>query len=171
MQKQFGARKSHWPTPRTNHRSCGCKIPRCYWERHSTLKSFCKESRRNFFGGGEAGIWIKHGVLVGGKLILESLLLVGAVCSSLLAQPIAISLCLWGLFLASFLSQIIKLIPATNYLQDFNYVERWRRVILFEYLTKYWGIIGYWKGFLAGAKHCTECRERLSTFQLNTTQA
>ncbi len=154
----------------TNKVACA-PIPRCYWERPVTLQSFCKEARRNFFGGGEAGIWFKHGLLVGSRLVLEAGLLITAFCSLLLAQPLAISLLLFGLFLASFTHRLIRLMPAIRYLEDFSYLDRWRRIILFEYATKFWGIVGYWKGFVAGAKNCTECRERLSTFHLKATEA
>ena len=154
----------------TNKVACA-PIPRCYWERPVTLQSFCREARRNFFGGGEAGIWFKYGLLVGGRLVLEAGLLIAAFCSLLLAQPLAISLLLLGLFLASFAHRLILLMPAITYLEDFSYLDRWRRIILFEYATKFWGIIGYWKGFIAGAKRCAECRDRLNTFHLKTTQA
>ena len=146
-------------------------IPRCYWERPVTLQSFCKEARRNFFGGGEAGIWFKHGLFVSGRLFLEALLLISALCFFLLSQTMDIGLILVGLFLVSFIHRLIRLMPAINYLQDFNYLERWRRIVLFEYSTKFWGIIGYWKGFMTGAKNCTECRKRLNNFQLKTIEA
>jgi glycosyltransferase involved in cell wall biosynthesis len=146
-------------------------IPRCYWERPVTLKSFCKEARRNFFGGGEAGIWVKHGLLVGARLSLEALLLISGLLFLLLFKSIGIGVLLLGLFFASFSYRSLRLVPAIKYLPDFGYWERWRRIILFEYSTKFWGIIGYWKGFIAGAKHCTECRERLNNFQLKTIKA
>lgn len=154
----------------TNQVACA-PIPRCYWERPVTLKSFCKEAHRNFFGGGEAGIWLEHGLLVGGRLSLEAIVLIGTLLSLLLAQPVGISLLLLGLFLASFTHRLIRLMPAISSLQDFSYLDRWRRILLFEYAIKFWGIVGYWNGFIAGAKNCAECRERLNNFQFKTIEA
>lgn len=136
-------------------------IPRCYWERPVTLQSFCKEARRNFFGGGEAGIWFKHGLLVGSRLVLEAGFLITALCSLLLAQSGEISSIALGLFLASFTHRLLRLIPASKYLHDFSYFDRWRRIVLFEYATKFWGIVGYWNGFRLGFEKCEQCRNRL----------
>jgi len=136
-------------------------IPRCHWERHVSLESFCKESRRNFFGGGEAGIWIKHSLLVGSRLVLEAGLLITALCTLLLVQSVAISLIPLALFLVSFIHRLVRLTPAIKYLEDFSYLDRWRRVILFEYATKFWGLVGYWNGFRLGFEKCEQCRNRL----------
>ncbi len=145
----------------TTDRVACVPIPRCYWERPVTLKSFCKEARRNFRGGGEAGIWLKYGFLVGGRLLLELLLLLIGLVWLLFASPIWVG----ALFLSGFLFmvglRVLRLFPAMQRLSAYGYPGGWLRIVLFEYLIKFWSVVGYWEGFLAGIKHCQEGRERL----------
>lgn len=143
-------------------------IPRCYWERPVTLKSFCKEARRNFRGGGEAGIWLDYGLMVGGRLLLEPLLLfIGLVCL-LFAFPIwIVSLFLIG-FLVSVGLRLLRLAPTIWRFKAYEDSDIWLRIFVFEYLTKFWSVVGYWEGFLSGFKHCQECRQRLHSVKLKT---
>jgi hypothetical protein len=34
-------------------------------------------------------------------------------------------------------------------------------VCVFEYLIRYWGVVGYWEGFFGGRRKCRECRSRI----------
>ena len=95
-------------------------IPRCYWERPSTLKSFCKESRRNFLGGGEAGIWLNYGILTGGRLAIEIILTLTGLILIMFISPIWLGL---GIVLFGLLSvgiRIYKLLPAVYRLKKEN---------------------------------------------------
>jgi cellulose synthase/poly-beta-1,6-N-acetylglucosamine synthase-like glycosyltransferase len=152
----------------TTDRVACAPIPRCYWERPVTLKSFCKEARRNFRGGGEAGIWLKYGLFVGGRLLLEPLLLLIGLVWLLFASPIWVG----ALFLSAFLFmvglRVLRLFPAMQRLNAYGYPGGWLRIVLFEYLIKFWSVVGYWEGFLAGRKHCQEGRERLRSLQVKT---
>jgi glycosyltransferase involved in cell wall biosynthesis len=143
-------------------------VPRCYWERPITLKSFCKEARRNFRGGGEAGIWLKYGLLVGGRLLLEPLLLLIGFVWLLFASPLWVG----ALFLSAFLFmvglRVLRLFPAMQRLNAYGYPDGWLRIVLFEYLIKFWSVVGYWEGFLSGIKHCKAGRERLRILKLTT---
>ena len=140
-------------------------VPRCYWERPVTLKSFCKEARRNFRGGGEAGIWLKYGLLVGTRLLLEPLLLlIGLVCL-LFASPIWVG----TVFLIAFLSivglRVARLAPTVERFNAYGYSNTWLRILFFEYLIKFWSVVGYWEGFLSGLQQCRECRQRLRSLK------
>jgi len=145
----------------TNRVSCA-PIPRCYWERPRTLQSFCKEARRNFRGGGEAGIWLDYGLLVGGKLFLETLLLLLALIWLLFSDPNWVGLLLLISFLVVAGLRLFKLIPAIKRFCEYGYSTQWFKLIAFEYLTKFWGVVGYWEGFLSGFKNCHQCRHRLN---------
>jgi glycosyltransferase involved in cell wall biosynthesis len=152
----------------TTDRVACAPIPRCYWERPASLKSFCKEARRNFRGGGEAGIWLKYGFLVGGRLLLEILLLLISLVWLLFASPLWVG----ALFLSGFLFmvglRVLRLFPAIQRLNAYGYPGGWLRIVLFEYLIKFWSVVGYWEGFFVGIKHCQEGRERLRRLQLKT---
>lgn len=140
----------------TDYISCA-PTPRCYWERPATLKSFCKETRRNFRGGGEAGIWLKHGILVGGRLLLEALLLLISLVCLLFASPILAVAILLSSFLIIIGLRFIRLVSANRRFNTYGGL----RILFFEYLIKFWSVVGYWEGFLSGLKHCQECRKRL----------
>ncbi len=152
----------------TTDRVACAPIPRCYWERPVSLKSFCKEARRNFRGGGEAGIWLKYGLLVGARLLLEPLLLLIGLVWLLFASPLWVG----ALFLSGFLFleglRVLRLFPAIQRLNAYGYPDGWLRIVLFEYLIKFWSVVGYWEGFFAGIKHCQEGRERLRSLQVKT---
>ncbi len=135
--------------------------PRCYWERHASLKSFCKEARRNFRGGGEAGIWLNHGILVGSRLFLEAFLLIFGLAWLGLGSPKWLAATLLSSFIILTGQRVTRLIPAIHRLHKLGYANAWLRVIVFEYLIKFWGIVGYWEGFIAGFNKCRECRKRL----------
>ncbi|WP_189523634.1 glycosyltransferase [Nostoc sp. PA-18-2419] len=153
----------------TTNRVTSAPIPRCYWERPVTLKSFCKEARRNFRGSGEAGIWLDYGLLIGGRLLVEPLLLlIGLVCL-IFALPIWIG----SLFLIGFLlSMSLRLwrLASTIWCLNNTYENSdiWLQILVFEYLIKFWGVVGYWEGFLSGLQHCQECRHRLRSLKFKT---
>lgn len=151
----------------TTDRVTCAPIPRCYWERPVALKSFCKEARRNFRGGGEAGIWLKYGLLVGGRLVLEPLLLLMSLVGLLFGLPIWVA----ALFFISFLliarTRVFRFAPAIERLiNTYGYSNGLLRILFFEYLIKFWSVVGYWEGFLSGLKHCRECRERLQRLEI-----
>ena len=152
----------------TTDRVTCAPIPRCYWERPVALKSFCKEIRRNFRGGGEAGIWLKYGLLVGGRLVLEPFLLLIGLVGLLVGLPSWVA----ALFLISFFvivgTRLVRLTSAIERLNTYSYSNRLLRILIFEYLTKFWSVVGYWEGFLAGLKHCQECRARLHRLETKT---
>jgi glycosyltransferase involved in cell wall biosynthesis len=149
----------------TTDRVTCAPIPRCYWERPVALKSFCKEIRRNFRGGGEAGIWLKYGILVGGRLLCEALLLLIGLWL-LFTSPLWVA----AIFLSSFLIivglRFIRLVLAIGRFNAYGNSDGAVRIVFFEYLIKFWSIVGYWEGFLSGLKHCQECRERLRTLEI-----
>lgn len=138
-------------------------IPRCYWERPATLKSFCKESRRNSLGGGEAGIWLNYGILTGGRLAFEITLTFTGIICIFFVSPIWLGI---GIILFALLSvglRIFKLFPAAHRFQEnFGYdLSIIFKIVIFEYMTKIYGILGYWKGFVEGNRNCKQCRQRL----------
>jgi glycosyltransferase involved in cell wall biosynthesis len=144
----------------TQHIACA-PVPRCSWERHTYLKSFQKEARRNFKGAGEAALWLRHGLLVGMRLAIEILfpfltlmMFVSGVPRWLSLMPVIIALLSVGW-------RWLRLIPAMKRLQTYGISHAWLRVLHFEYITKIWGIIGYWEGFFLGRQTCEKCRNRL----------
>lgn len=151
----------------TNSVTCA-PIPRCYWQRHVTLKSFCKEARRNFVGGGEAGIWLNYGILVGGRLLLEIMLLfIGFIWLLFASQTWIVVIFISG-FIISTGERFMGLIPAIRGFNAYGYRDGWLRIAVFEYAIKFWSIVGYWEGFWRGLKHCNQCRERLNSLKFNT---
>jgi len=150
---------------RTDKTACA-PTPRCHWKRPQTLRSFLKESRRNFRGSGEAGIWLDYGILTGGRLLFEAGLL-GLSLFLLLLPPFkAVVLFMLSSASFSFIQRMQKLIPAISMLRSQGKLTSWIDVLAFEYLTKISGVMGYWQGFIAGSKHCEGCRERLK--QINS---
>ncbi|WP_414530437.1 glycosyltransferase family 2 protein [Nodularia chucula] len=144
----------------TNQVGCA-PISRCSWERPSRLTAFGKEAYRNFFGAGEAGIWLKYGLLVGGRLLLEFVLLIISLLAFLWFPFKWIGL-IFLLFPAfSIFLRFIRLRPAIDRLKNDNFGYAWLKVLQFEYYVKFWGILGYWNGFILGTKKCHHCRERL----------
>jgi cellulose synthase/poly-beta-1,6-N-acetylglucosamine synthase-like glycosyltransferase len=135
--------------------------PRCHWERPSSLKAFCKESRRNFRGAGEAGIWVDYGLLTSLRLGGEALSIPIAFLGLLGILPLGVGLGAASLSLASLGQRIFRLRPARHRLATYGQKGSWLQLLYFEYLTKFWGNIGYWDGFLAGGKQCQDCRTRL----------
>ncbi|MBE9127553.1 MULTISPECIES: glycosyltransferase [unclassified Coleofasciculus] len=140
----------------------GCApIPRCYWQRPVSLKSFCQEARRNFRGGGEAGIWLDYGILVGGRLLSEVLLLLIGLIWLLGASPSWGGAILLSVFFVSLGLRVLRLVPTIERFHSYDELEGWFRLLFFEYLIKFWGLVGHWQGFISGFKHCHECRKRL----------
>ena len=138
---------------------CAPKV-RCCWERHETLAQFAKEERRNFFGAGEARIWLKHAILVSGRLAVEALSLVLGL-AFLAAHLVTPTVVLLLIFILSFCVRIRALAAASGRLKQMEIKGRWRKLLVFEYLTKIRGMQGYFSGILNGSKHCTQTRMRL----------
>jgi glycosyltransferase involved in cell wall biosynthesis len=135
-------------------------VPRCSWERPATLKSFCKEARRNFKGAGEAGIWFDHGMLVGTRLAAEFFLpIIGIVLVAICMITPGIGCIILGFLIIA--SRLVRLIPAAQRAAKLGVPGAWWRVVVFEYLTKFWGIVGYWEGWRLGSQKMRDCRERL----------
>jgi hypothetical protein len=136
-------------------------VPRVKWGRHTTLKSYVKEARRNFFGAGEAGIWLKDFFLTGIRLIAEIFFLFfGAIFIILGLNWVGIPLLVLG-FLLVFL-RAFKLRDATGRLTASGEKHAWSKMLTFEYLTKWNGLKGYSAGYLRGLRNCQDCRNRLS---------
>jgi glycosyltransferase involved in cell wall biosynthesis len=136
-------------------------VPRCFWERPSSLKAFCKEARRNFRGAGEAGIWLDYGILTSLRLGLELLSLPVILLGVLGVIPLEISGGFAGLFLLSIGQRILRLRPAMQRLATYGDGNAWLKLLYFEYLTKVWANVGFWDGFTTGLKNCQDCRNRL----------
>jgi len=146
--------------PLTNHIEY-ISTPHCHWKRPVDLRSFCKEAKRNFKGGGEAGIWLEYGVLVGGRLIFEMMFLSLSIYLLLFAHLNWISL---ALMTASLLSISLRILRLSTRVQQFriqNSSHTWLKFITFEYMTKLFAILGYWEGFIGGFTQCQDCRARL----------
>ncbi len=136
-------------------------VPRVKWGRHSTLKSYAKEARRNFFGAGEAGIWLKDFFLNCIRLFAEIIfLLSGAIFNIVGSKWVGIPLLVMG-FLLVFL-RAFKLRDATGRLVALGEKYALIKMLTFEYITKWNGLKGYAAGYLRGLWNCQDCRNRLS---------
>ncbi|MBD2156183.1 glycosyltransferase [Leptolyngbya sp. FACHB-16] len=135
-------------------------IPRCHWQRPVTLRSFLKESRRNFRGGGEAGIWLDYGLLTGGRLLFDGLFSIGLFLL-LLPHFKGMAVLLMVAASLSFILRMWRLLPAVKHFREQGGSGSWLKILIFEYLIKVSGVLGYWKGFLMGFNRCHQCRERL----------
>lgn len=148
--------------PKWGFRFAAAPTVRCYWERHETLAQFAKEERRNFFGAAEAGIWMRHFVLVGGRLLFEGLAAASGLGLLIFAPwkwTGAGLLILVGLSLAG---RLRSLAPAAQRLRIMEVERPWLRLLAFEYATKIRGMQGYLAGMGSGAKRCYETRRRLN---------
>jgi len=141
--------------------------PRCYWLRPQSLGQLLREARRNFRGNGEAGIGLKHFVLVGGRLIAE---LLGA-----LIVPIGLALHLPVAILIA-----AAVLPAGSI---FLRALRWREIVrrfgergcavspvhlaVLDYLSRWYGLRGYMQGMVHGFRHCMTCRVRLRSAKIS----
>ena len=135
-------------------------VPRVFWERHLTLRAYRKEARRNFYGAGEAGIWIKYGMLVGGRLLFE---LAGPLLGLALlvrGRTFAGSALLLAAAL-SLLARVSRLVSASVKARELGVPWPIGSVILFDFVTRWDGVRGYWLGFLRGFRGCGSCRRRL----------
>lgn len=147
--------------PKWGFRFAAAPIVRCYWERHQTLAQFAREERRNFFGAAEAGIWMRHFLLVTSRLVFEALSL-GLGFALLFATGwIGVALTLIGLGLLSVLARIRTLAPAAGRLRAAGVNHHWIRLIIYEYWTKIRCMQGYWSGIWTGSRQCLDTRRRL----------
>ena len=141
-------------------------VPRVKWGRHSTLKSYTKEARRNFFGAGEAGIWLKDFFLTGIRLFAEIFfLLFGAIFNIVGLKWLGIPLVVLGFLLV--LLRVSKLKSAINRLEALGEMYPLIKLLTFEYLTKWNGLKGYAAGYLRGLRNCQDCRNRLKALAAN----
>ena len=142
-------------------KTAAASVPRVKWGRHTTLKSYAKEARRNFFGAGEAGIWLKDFFLTGMRLFAEIFfLLSGAIFNIVGLKWVGIPLLVMGFLLV--LLRFLKLRSAINRLKALGEMNPVIKLLTFEYLTKWNGLKGYAAGYLRGLRNCQDCRNRLS---------
>ena len=135
-------------------------VPRCHWERPGSLRAFRKESWRNFRGAGEAGIFLGHTVKAGGRMAMEPVLLATGLVA-LLAGSVRWVAVAWLIAGAGLSVRVWRLRAAAVIAQRLKIPQPWGRLILFDYVIKLWGIIGFWEGWLLGGQQCVECRRRL----------
>lgn len=139
-------------------------VIRCYWHRFKRLQQFLKESKRNFYGDGEAFIAKKHFVLVGGRLALELLgLLSGILFLGIYAGSLGQYIGMGGLLTTgcSFTHRVVRFQTKTKDLQQMQVNFPLLRLLILDYLTKIWGLWGYVLGVIHGSKACQNCRQRL----------
>ena len=148
--------------PKYGFKFAAAPVIRCYWERHETLKQFCKEERRNFFGAGEAKIWGKHFILVSGRLLVEAGLVLAGILFLFVLPSTWIGVLLIMLALVSVGKRISTLWPAVSRLKEMKVSFPLARLLWFEYQTKIYGMYGYLLGLLNGNKQCLQTRRRLS---------
>ena len=147
-------------------KTAAAPVPRVKWGRHTTLKSYAKEARRNFFGAGEAGIWLKDFFLTGVRFLAEFLLLLMGIIFILIgSELIGIAFLLVG-FLLVFL-RAFKLRNAIRRLVALGEKQASMKILTFEYITKWYGLKGYAVGYLRGFRNCQDCRERLKAMAVN----
>jgi len=140
-------------------------VPRCTWDRHDSFRSYCKEARRYMKGIGEAGFGLKHGVLVGARLLWELLLPLAGL--ALLLAGVWAGALVAGLGLISVALRILRLMPAIHRANELHVRNAFWRVLCFEYCTKAWGIIGFWEGFFRGFGVSRHCRKRLRAAKIS----
>jgi len=141
-------------------KTAAAPVHRVKWGRHTTLKSYAKEARRNFLGAGEAGIWLKDFFLTGMRLFAEIIfLLSGAIFNIVGSKWVGIPLLVMG-FLLVFL-RAFKLRNAIRRLVALGEKHASIKILTFEYITKWNGLKGYAAGYLRGFRNCQDCRERL----------
>lgn len=140
--------------------------PRVRWGRHNNLESYIKEARRNFFGSGEAGIWLKDILLIGFRILAEIFfLLLGLIFFSISLKSIGSIFLLFGFLLVCF--RAFKLRFAIKRLAAFGEKHALFKLLVFEYLTKWAGLKGYAAGYLRGLRICQNCRHRLKAVEVN----
>ena len=147
--------------PRWGFQFAAASVVRCYWERHEHLAQFAKEERRNFFGAAEAGIWMKHFILVSGRLIVEFVAVIGGMIFLLLPDWRWPGLALLSIAGVSLIGRIRTMTPAIRRLRELGVARPLWRLLIFEYSTKIRGMQGYWRGIWNGRCQCRKTRERL----------
>jgi glycosyltransferase involved in cell wall biosynthesis len=138
----------------------GAPAVRCYWHRHETLKGFLKEAYRYGIGAGEAGIFLRDALLVGGRMVLEIGCLAGGVAILFFDFWIGLSLAAVGL--VSFLARLRPLAPAVRSLRGEGVRGAWWKILVFVYATKWNFLKGVAQGWLAGNAKCRGARSRLA---------
>jgi len=136
-------------------------IPRCYWFRPQARRALLKEARRNFLGNGEAGIGLKHFVLVGGRMLLELAAFIWLPVAilgkfSLLTVVASTAICVILLALrVSKWSARAKRFSVNG--QEVSVVH----LAVLDYLSRWYGLVGYVRGLITGYSKCRQCRARL----------
>jgi hypothetical protein len=100
-------------------------------------------------------------VLTGLRLSLEVLAIPITFFGLLGILPLGAGLLFVSLLLLSFGQRFVRLHPARHRLATYGQKGGWLKLLYFEYLTKFWGNIGYWDGFFSGLNRCQDCRTRL----------
>ncbi len=134
----------------------------CDWHRFPRLKSYFKEARRNFFGCGEALFFLNFGLKVGLLHLLEILSLSALILSSIwlrLISPEWIALAFFTAFLWS--KRLIRWATAWRWLARHQRLDLAGWVVLFDLGTRFYGVLGYWTGFVNGFFKCHECRVKV----------
>jgi glycosyltransferase involved in cell wall biosynthesis len=147
---------------KNTQKTAAATIPRVKWERHTSLKSYTKEAKRNFLGAGEAGLWLKDFALVGLRFLVEILFALSGLIALLMG------LLLIGIILLSFsvlliLLRVCKLRHATKRLTALGENNVLMKILAFEYFSKWAGLYGYAFGYINGSKKCRECRSRIKS--------
>jgi cellulose synthase/poly-beta-1,6-N-acetylglucosamine synthase-like glycosyltransferase len=135
--------------------------PRCYWFRPQSLKSLLKEARRNFHGNGEAGIGLKHLVLVGGRLFVEAAMLLSLLIALVVNLKVSTTV-----VLASICCLLVILRTVTWFRKANRFRAPGREVSFFhlavlDYLSRWYALQGYLRGLIVGFAQCRQCRARL----------
>ena len=148
---------------RADVRRAGAPIVRCYWQRHSDLTGFLKESRRYGIGDGEAAIRIKDMILIGGRLAFEVL---GIACGLLALLPMMpgspwLGFSILASALISVAFKVFKMRGAVRRLAATGTSHPLLRILALSYGTKWERLRGYTTGVWRGYFHCHETRRRL----------
>jgi glycosyltransferase involved in cell wall biosynthesis len=142
-------------------RATAAPIIRCYWHRFSQLQQYLREEKRNFYGAGEALVYRKHFVLVGGRILMETISIFGLIIAIFNLISLDIGLILVTVFFISFTQRMLQLRLKARQLSSMGISFALGRLLLFDYLAKLYGLWGYVTGFWHGTLYCGNCRMRL----------
>jgi len=134
---------------------------RCYWHRHTTLRGFRKETCRYFYGNGEAGVTLRHPILVGGRMAIETILLVCGIGAIFYPSVRVYAIGCLVVVALSAVGRVLRWLPAARRLRELHVNSPLGRVILFDMLGRVDSIQSYTLGWFHGMMHCRNCRARL----------
>lgn len=141
-------------------------VPRCYWFRPQSLRSLLKEARRNFRGDGEAGIGMKHFVLVGGRLLAEMLILAAFLVSLIARLPETTTFILGLMFGATIASRVWRWMRTARQFARRGFPVSAAHLAALDYLRRWYSLNGYVSGLLSGYRQCRNCRAKLRAAQV-----